>query len=58
MSHTNAYGRKDRERKRLYTNACGKERQKEQAKNACGKEKKTKRKLAALIKQANEKWLP
>ena len=25
-SNTNAYGRKGRERKRLYTNACGKER--------------------------------
>ena len=38
----NAYGRKGRERKRLYTNACGKERKKEQATNDYGKERKTK----------------
>ena len=53
----NAYGRKGRERKRLYTNAHGKERKnrpqmpvakKDQTTNAGGK-----RKMAALIRQAN-----
>ena len=52
-----AYGRKGRERERLYTNACGKERKnrtqmpvakKDQTTNAGGK-----RKMAALIRQAN-----
>ena len=52
-SNTNAYGRKGRERKRLYTNACGKER-KNRPKNACGKERKTKPQMLV----ANEKWLP
>ena len=50
----NAYGRKGRERKRLYTNACGKERKKEQATNDYGKERKTKPQMLV----ANEKWLP
>ena len=58
QSNTNAYGRKGRERKRMYTNACGKERKnrpqcllqrkKDQTTNAGGK-----RKMAALIRQAN-----
>ena len=55
----NAYGRKDPERKRLYTNAYGKERKnrpqmllwqrkKDQTTNAGGKQK-----MVALIRQAN-----
>ena len=73
-SNTNAYGRKGRERKRLYTNACGKERKNRQqmpmamkerpnhkwwwqTKNGCPNQA-SKRKTAALIRQANEKWLP
>ena len=58
---TNAYGKKDRERKKLYTNACYKEGKKEQTTNACGKERKKeqtingagKRKMAVLIRHAN-----
>ena len=48
--------RKGRERKRLYTSACGKERK---TTNACGKERDQttnacgKQKMAALIRQAN-----
>ena len=73
-SNTNAYGRKGRERKRMYTNACGKERKNKpqmprakkerpnhkrwwQTKNGCPNQA-SKRKTAALIRQANEKWLP
>ena len=73
-SNTNAYGRKGRERKRMYTNACGKERKNKpqmprakkerpnhkrwwQTKNGCPNQE-SKRKTAALIRQANEKWLP
>ena len=51
QSNTNAYGRKGRERKRMYTNACGKERK---TTNACDKERKTKPQMLV----ANEKWLP
>ena len=51
-SNTNAYGRKGRERKRLYTNACGKER-----KNVAKKERPIHKrwwqtKMAALLRQA------
>ena len=73
-SNTNAYDRKGHERKRMYTNACGKERnnrpqmpgaKKErpnhkrwwQTKSGCPSQA-SKRKTAALIRQANEKWLP
>ena len=68
-SNTNAYGRKGRERKRLYTNACGKERkngpQMPMAKKERPNHKRwwqtkngypnqaSKRKMAALIRQAN-----
>jgi len=51
MSNTNAYGRKDRERKRLYTNACGKERQKNRPQMPTAKKKKTKPQMMV----ANEK---
>ena len=57
MSSTNAYGRKGREKKRLYTNASGKENNnnnENQITNAFGKERKTKPQLLV----ANEKWLP
>ena len=57
-SNTNAYGKKGHERKRLYTNACGKkertdhkclwQRKKDQTTNAGGKWK-----MAALIMQTN-----
>ena len=40
-SNMNAYGRKDHERKRLYTNACGKERE-SRPQMPVAKEKKTK----------------
>ena len=74
-SNKNAYGRKGgRERKKLYTNACDKERKKGpqmpvakkertnhkrwwQTKNGCPNQE-SKRKTAALIRQANEKCLP
>ena len=68
-SNTNAYGRKGRERKRLYTNACGKERKNRQQMPMEKKERPnhkwwwktkegcpnqaSKRKMAALIRQAN-----
>jgi len=57
MYNMNAYGRKGHERKRPYTNACGKERKnrpqmpvakKDQTTNAGGKQK-----MAGLIRQAN-----
>jgi len=51
---TNAYGKKGRERKKLYTNACDKEGKKEQTTNTCGKERKNKLQMVV----ANEKWLP
>ena len=57
MSSTNAYGRKGREKKRLYTTASGKENSnnnENQTTNAFGKERKTKPQLLV----ANEKWLP
>ena len=73
-SNTNAYGRKGRERKRMYTNACGKERKNKPQMPRAKKERPnhkrwwqtkngrpnqaSKRKTAALIRQANEKWLP
>ena len=65
-SSTNAYSRKGRVRKKLYTNACDnnkkeeekkkkkKRKKKEQTTNACGKERKTKPQMLV----ANEKWLP
>ena len=62
--NSNSYGRKSRERKRLYTNACGKERKNSpQMPRAKKKEDQTtndggKRKMAALIRKANEKRLP
>ena len=63
-SNTNAYGRKGgRERKKLYTNACDKERKnrpqmpvakkKEQTTNPSGKERKNKPQMLV----ANEIWL-
>ena len=56
----NAYGRKGREKKRLYTNASGKEKKKKRKKdqkkttNTFGKERKTKAQMLVV----NEKWLP
>ena len=68
-SNTNAYGRKGRERKRLYTNACGKERKNSPQMPMAKKERlnhkwwwqtkngcpnqASKQKGAALIRQAN-----
>ena len=53
-SNTNAYGRKGRERKRMYTNACGKERKNKPQMPRAKKERKTKPQTMV----ANEKWLP
>ena len=52
--NTKAYGRKSRERKRLYTNACGKERKNKPQMPRAKKERKTKPQTMV----ANEKWLP
>ena len=52
MSNMNAYGRKGHERKRLYTNAYGKERKTKPQMMVANE------KWLPLIRQANEKWLP
>ena len=67
-SNKNAYGRKGgHERKKLYTNACDKERKKgpqmpvakkERTTNACGKERKNGPQMSVVKKERTDhKWL-